>query len=144
MTLFLEIPLLLCLVALQASAVRRASRFWSVMRVALTGAALVAIPWLLYLRASIEQPTRVIVTPGGVKLIKLGSSAYIAGAIRNSLTLAIAASILIAAYGFAGMLLREQAAHQLAVLEIAAWLAFLIITGLLTLLVIALAGVNFH
>jgi hypothetical protein len=46
---FVEIPVLLFLIALQFSALRRSSRFWVVIRNVLTASALVAIPLLLYL-----------------------------------------------------------------------------------------------
>jgi hypothetical protein len=87
---FVEVPILLFLIALQLSAWRRVSRFWVVVRYALT-ASLVAIPLLLYLGVVIEQPHRAI-SAGGVTSVAVGPFFYPEPVVRRSKDMALGAA----------------------------------------------------
>jgi len=140
---FVEIPLLLFLVALQLSAWRRVSRFWVVVRYALTASTLVAIPLLLYLGVVIEQPHRAI-SAGGVTSVAVGPFFYPEPVMRRSKDMALGAAVLIAVCGLIAAFVQHQPAKLLRLLEIFAWLAVVVITSLLTLLLIVFARSGFN
>jgi hypothetical protein len=141
---FFQIPLLLLIVALQATASRRESTFWKAVNGLLTASAFLAVPWLLYLRTLIQQPGRALSADNSVRLIRLGSSVYVEPVIQRSLTLGLAAAVAIAAYGCVARLVKHRASRQLVILEIISWLAFLAVAALFTVLAIALARSGFN
>jgi hypothetical protein len=110
----------------------------------LTAAALIAIPWLLYLRVIIEQPRRLIGHIGGVQLVRLGSQVYRPGEIQNGLGIALVVAALLAFGGLRAVSLRQKLAPLLSVIEIAAWALGLGVTALYVFLMIALARSGFN
>jgi hypothetical protein len=139
---FVEFPVLLFLIALQFSALRRVSRFWVVVRCLLTASMLVAIPLLLYLGAIIEQPHRAI-SAGGVTSVAVGPFFYPEQVIRRSKNVALGAAALIAVCGLAAFV-KHKPARLFRLLEIFAWLTVVVATSLTTLLLIMLARSGFN
>lgn len=140
---FVEIPMLLFLIALQFSALRRLSRFWVVVRYVLTASTLVAIPLLLYLGVIIEQPHRAI-SAGGVTSVAVGPFFYPEPVMRRSKDMALGAAVLIAVCGLLAAFVKHKPAKLLRLLEIYAWLAVVVVTSLLTLLLIIFVRADFH
>jgi hypothetical protein len=140
---FVEIPMLLFLIALQLSALRRVSRFWVVVRYVLTASMLVAIPSLLFLGVIIEQPHRAVAA-GGVTSVAVGPFFYPEPVMRRSKDMALGAAVLIVVCGLTTAFVKHQPAKLLRLLEIFAWLAVVVVTSLLTLLLIMFARSGFN
>ncbi|HYL09803.1 MAG TPA: hypothetical protein VEU31_03615 [Candidatus Acidoferrales bacterium] len=140
---FVEIPVLLFLIALQFSAWRRVSHFWVGVRYVLTASALVALPFLLYLGVIIEQPHRAI-SAGGVKSVAVGPFFYPAPVLRRSKDMALGAAVLIAVCGLMAAFVKQTPARLLKLLEIFTWLAAVVVASALTLLLILFARSGFN
>jgi hypothetical protein len=140
---FVEIPLLLFLIALQFSALRRVSRFWIVVRNVLTASALVAIPLLVYLGLIIEQPHRAI-SAGGVTSVAVGPFYEVKPVMQRSKDMALGAAVLIAGCGLTATFVKHKPAGLLKFLEISAWLAAVGVTSMLALLLIGFARSGFN
>jgi hypothetical protein len=139
---FVEFPVLLFLIALQFSALRRVSQFWVVVRYLLTTLMLVAIPLLLYLGAVLEQPHRAI-SAGGVTSAAVGPFLYPEPVMRRSKNVALGAAIPMAVCGLAVAFVKHTPARLLRLLEISVWLIVLVATLLTTLLLIMLGRSGF-
>ena len=140
---FVEFPVLLFLIALQLSALRRVSWFWVVVRSLLTASMLVAIPLLLYLGVIIGQPQRAI-SAGGVASVALGPFFYPEQVMRRTKNMALGAAILIAVCGLTAVFVKHKPARLLRLLEIFAWLTVVVATSLTTLLLIMFARSGFN
>ena len=140
---FVEFPVLLFLIALQFSALRRVSRFWVVVRYLLTASMLVAIPFLLYLGAIIAQPHRAV-SAGGVTSVAVGPFFYPEAVMRRSKNVALGAAALIAVCGLAAGFVRDKPTRLLRLVEIVAWLTVVVATSLTTLLLIMFARSGFN
>jgi hypothetical protein len=141
---FFEIPLFLLLFALQTSASRREGMVWKGLDMLLTVSASIGILWLLYLRTLIDQPGRTVNAYNGVRMIALGSSAYVASVAQHAVTQGIVGTLAIVLYGFVARFGRERAAHVLAIVEIISWLVFLVVATLFTVLAIKIANSGFN
>jgi hypothetical protein len=140
---FVEIPMLLFLIALQFSASRRVSQFWVIVRYVLTASALVGIPLFFYLGVVIEQPHKAIST-GGVTSTAAGPFFYPEPVMRRSTDVALGAAVLIAVCGLTTAFVKHKPARLLRLLEIFAWLSVAAATSLITLLLIMFARSGFN
>jgi len=140
---FVEIPMLLFLIALQFSALRRVSPFWVVVRNVLTASAVVAIPVLLYAGLIIEQPHRAI-SSGGVTSVAVGPFYDVKPVLQRSKDMALGAAVLIAVCGLTAAFVKHKPAGLLRFLEISAWLAAGGVTSLLAVLLIAFGRSGFN
>lgn len=143
--IFFHIPLLLLLIALQFSAARRRprSRGWATLCDALTIAAFLFLPLLFYFGILIGQPDRAS-SSARAPFVSVGSFYEVRVALLHMRNDAMLSAILIGICGLAVRFVSNPPDRILKILEILAWVAFVIVSaGLIVLLIsLKLKGLN--